>query len=126
MDSPGVALCLARLVPEPGGDHVVESSFVLRNFSYLRDLVSRDRLLRIPFSGLVMSSNVPASVPPSAGFSLRRFLSGCSRLVVGDGRRLHSPDEEYVGVVLGTCSQMLRIKNKATRKMLSIKVLRPS
>jgi hypothetical protein len=28
--------------------------------------------------------------------------------------------------LLGTCSQMLRIKNKATRKMLSIKVLRPS
>jgi hypothetical protein len=28
--------------------------------------------------------------------------------------------------VLGTCSQMLRINNKATRKMLSIKVLRPS
>jgi hypothetical protein len=26
---------------------------------------------------------------------------------------------------LGTCSQMLRIKNKATQKMLSIKVLRP-
>jgi hypothetical protein len=29
MDSPGVALHLARLVPEPGGDHVVGSSFVL-------------------------------------------------------------------------------------------------
>jgi hypothetical protein len=43
-------------------------------------------LLRIPFSGRVMSSNVPAPVPPSAGFSLRRFFSGCSRLVVGDGR----------------------------------------
>jgi hypothetical protein len=27
--------------------------------------------------------------------------------------------------LLGTCSQMLRIKNKATQKMLSIKVLRP-
>jgi hypothetical protein len=27
--------------------------------------------------------------------------------------------------VLGTCSQMLRIKNKATQKMLSVKVLRP-
>jgi hypothetical protein len=25
-----------------------------RSFSYLRDLVSRDRLLRIPFSGRVM------------------------------------------------------------------------
>jgi hypothetical protein len=29
MDSPGVALRLARLVPEPVGDHVVGSSFVL-------------------------------------------------------------------------------------------------
>jgi hypothetical protein len=26
---------------------------------------------------------------------------------------------------LGTCSQILRIKNKATQKMLSVKVLRP-
>ena len=69
-----------------------------RSLSYLRDLVSRDRLLRIPFSGRVMSSNVPAPVPPSAGFSLRRFFSGCGRFVVGDGRRLHSPDEEDVGV----------------------------
>jgi hypothetical protein len=68
------------------------------SFSYLRDLVSQDRLLRIPFSGRVMSSNVPATVPPSTGFSLRRFFSGCGRLVVGDGRRLHSPDEEDVGV----------------------------
>jgi hypothetical protein len=27
--------------------------------------------------------------------------------------------------LLGTCSQMLRIKNKATQKMLSVKILRP-
>jgi hypothetical protein len=27
--------------------------------------------------------------------------------------------------MLGTCSQILRIKNKATQKMLSVKVLRP-
>jgi hypothetical protein len=27
---------------------------------------------------------------------------------------------------LGTCSQMLRLKNKATQKMLNGKVLRPS
>jgi hypothetical protein len=45
-----------------------------------------------------MSPDISASVPPSAGFPLRRFLSGCSRLVVGDGGRLHSPDEEDVGV----------------------------
>jgi hypothetical protein len=29
-------------------------------------------------------------------------------------------------LVLGTCSQMLRVKNKATQKMLNVKVLRPS
>jgi hypothetical protein len=28
--------------------------------------------------------------------------------------------------MLGTCSQMLRLKNKATQKMLDVKVLRPS
>jgi hypothetical protein len=27
--------------------------------------------------------------------------------------------------LLGTCSQMLRIKNKATQEMLGVKVLRP-
>jgi hypothetical protein len=73
------------------------------SFSYLRDLVSRDRLLRIPFSGCMMSSNVPAPVPPSAGFSLRWFFSRRSRFVVGDGRRLHSPDEEDVGVEWCCC-----------------------
>jgi hypothetical protein len=70
----------------------------LRNFSYLRDLVPRNRLLRIPFSDLVMSPNILAPVSPSAGFSLRWFFFGCGRLVVGDGRRLHSPDEEDIGV----------------------------
>jgi hypothetical protein len=75
----------------------------LRSFSYLRDLIPRDRLLRIPFSGRVMSSNVPASVSPSAGLSLRWFFSGCSWFVVGDGRRLHSPDEEDVGIEQCCC-----------------------
>jgi hypothetical protein len=28
--------------------------------------------------------------------------------------------------LLGTCSQMLRVKNKATQRMLNVKVLRPS
>jgi hypothetical protein len=65
----------------------------LQSFSYLRDLVPRNRLLRIPFSGLMMSPNVSASVSPSAGFPLRWFFSGCGRLVVGDGGRLHSSDE---------------------------------
>ena len=74
-----------------------------RSFSYLRDLVSRDRLLRIPFPGRVMSSNVPASVPPSAGFSLRWFFSRRGRFVVRDGGRLHSPDEEDVGVEWCCC-----------------------
>jgi hypothetical protein len=30
-----------------------------------------------------------------------------------------------LSILLGTCSQMLRIKNKATQKMLSVKALRP-
>jgi hypothetical protein len=29
-------------------------------------------------------------------------------------------------IVLGTCSQMLSVKNKVTQKMLNIKVIRPS
>jgi hypothetical protein len=45
-----------------------------------------------------MSLDILASVPPSAGFPLRRFFSGHGRLIVGDGGRLHSPDEEDVGV----------------------------
>jgi hypothetical protein len=45
-----------------------------------------------------MSPDISASVPPSAGFLLRRFLSRCGRFVVEDGGRLHSPDEEDVGV----------------------------
>jgi hypothetical protein len=32
---------------------------------------------------------------------------------------------DHICTMLGTCSQMLRIKNKATQKMLSVKVLRP-
>jgi hypothetical protein len=70
----------------------------LRSFSYLRDLILRNGLLRIPFSGLVMSPNISVPVSPPMGFPLRWFFSGCGRLVVGDGGRLHSPDEEDVGV----------------------------
>jgi hypothetical protein len=70
----------------------------LRSFSYLRDLVPRNRLLRIPFSGLVVSPNILAPVSPSAGFSLRWFFSRRGWLVVGDGRQLRSPNEEDVGV----------------------------
>src|SRR5688572_22175217 len=69
----------------------------LRCFSYLQDLVSRYRLRRVPLSGLVMSPDISASVPLSARFPLRRFLPMCSRLVVGDGGRFYSPDEEDVG-----------------------------
>jgi hypothetical protein len=80
----------------------------LRSFSYLRDLVSRDRMLWVPLSGLVMSSDISASVPPSTGFPLRRFFSGHGRLVVRDGGRLHSPDEEDVGVEwCGGCGDLL-------------------
>jgi hypothetical protein len=67
-------------------------------FSHLRDLVSRYGLRRVPLSGLVMSLNISASVPSSVGFPLRRFLPGRGWFVVRDGGRLHSPDEEDVGV----------------------------
>jgi hypothetical protein len=52
-----------------------------RSFSHLRDLVSRDGLLWIPFSGLVMSPDVSAP-----GFPLRWFLPRRGRFVVRDGR----------------------------------------
>jgi hypothetical protein len=93
---------ISAAITSPGVPSFSEDAF-LRSFSYLRDLVPRDRLLRIPFSGLVMSPNVPAPVSPSAGFSLRWFFSRCGRLVVGDGRRLHSPDEEDIGIEWCCC-----------------------
>jgi hypothetical protein len=55
-------------------------------------------LLRILFSGLVVSSNVSAPVSLLAGFPLRWFFSERGRLVVRDGGRLHSPDEEDIRV----------------------------
>jgi hypothetical protein len=70
----------------------------LRSFSRLQDLVSRYGLCWVPLFCLVMSSDISASVSPSAGFPLRRFFSGHGRLIIRDGGRLHSPDEEDVGV----------------------------
>jgi hypothetical protein len=55
-------------------------------------------LLWIPLSGLVMSPDISVSVSPSTRFPLRWFFSGRGRFVVGDGGRLHSPDEKNVGV----------------------------
>jgi hypothetical protein len=47
----------------------------------------------------MMSPSIPASVPSSASFSLRRFFPRHGWLVVGDGGWFHSsPDEEDVGV----------------------------
>jgi hypothetical protein len=108
VDFPDVALFPARPVLEPVDDRVVgipsfpEDTF-LWSFTYLRDLVSRYRLRRVSLSGLVMSPDISVLVPSSAGFPLRRFLPGCSRLVVGDGGRFYSPDEEDVGVEWGSC-----------------------
>jgi hypothetical protein len=87
-----LGLFLSPSVITPSGIPLFSEDTFLRSFSYLWDLVSRDRLLRVPLSGLVMSPDISASVPSSAGFPLRRFLSGCGRFVVGDGGRLHSPD----------------------------------
>ena len=93
-----LGLFLSSSVITPSGVPSFSEDAFLRSFSYLRDLVSRYRLRRVPLSGLVMSPDISAPVPPSAGFLLRWFFSGRGRLVVGDGGRLHSPDEEDVGV----------------------------
>jgi hypothetical protein len=68
------------------------------SFSYLRDLVSWYGLRQVPLSGLMMSPNVLTSVPSLAGFPLRRFFPGRGWFIVGDGGRLHSPDEEDIRV----------------------------
>jgi hypothetical protein len=82
----------------------------LWSFSYLRDLVSRYGLHRVPLLGLVVSSNVSASVSPSAGFPLRRFFSERSWFVVGNRGRLHSPDEEDAGVKWNCrCDELLSV-----------------
>jgi hypothetical protein len=80
------------------------------SFSYLRDLVSQYGLRRVSLSGLVMSSNISASIPSSAGFPLRRFFPGRSWFIVGDGGRLHSPDEEDVRVEWNyRCDKLLSV-----------------
>jgi hypothetical protein len=91
-------LFLSSSATTPSGVPSFSEDAFLRSFSYLRDLVSRDRLLRVSLFGLVMSPDISASVPLSAGFPLRRFFSGRGRLIIGDGGRLHSLDEEDVGV----------------------------
>ena len=98
-----LGLFLSSSAITPSGVPSFSEDAFLRGFSYLRDLVSRDRLLWVPLSGLVMSPDISALVPPLAGFPLRRFFSGRGRLVVGDGGRLHSPDEKNVGVEWCDC-----------------------
>jgi hypothetical protein len=72
-------------ITSPGVPSFPEDAF-FRSFSYLRDLVSRDRLLWIPFSGLVVSPDVSAPISSSTGFPLRWFFPRRGRLVVRDGR----------------------------------------
>jgi hypothetical protein len=93
-----LGLFLSSSAITPSGVPSFSEDAFLRSFSHLRDLVSRDRLLRIPFSGLVMSPDVSALISSSTGLPLRWFFPRRGRLVVGDGRRLHSPDEKNVGV----------------------------
>jgi hypothetical protein len=83
-----------------------EDSFI-RSFSHLRDLISRHGLRRIALSSRMMSPDISAPIPPSAGFSLRRFLPRRGWFIVGDGGRLHSPNEEDVGVERGRCGDKL-------------------
>jgi hypothetical protein len=79
----------------------------IRSFSYLRDFISRYGLYWITLSGRMMSSDISAPIPASAGFSLRRFFPGHSWLIVGDGRRLYSPDEEDIGIEWNRCCDEL-------------------
>jgi hypothetical protein len=86
------AITLARVPP-------FSKDSLVRSFSYLRDFISGYRLRRVPLPSFVMSPNIPASVPPSSSFSLRRFFPRHGWLIVGDGRWFYSPpDEEDVGV----------------------------
>jgi hypothetical protein len=98
-----LGLFLSPSTIAPSGIPLFPEDTFFRSFSYLRDLISRYGLRWVPLPGLVMSPDISASVSSSAGFPLRRFLSGCSRLVVRDGGRLHSPDEEDVGVEWSSC-----------------------
>jgi hypothetical protein len=79
-------LFLSSSTITPSGVPSFSEDAFFRSFSHLRDLVLRDRLLRISFSGLMMSPDVSAPVSSSTGFSLRWFFPWRSRLVVRDGR----------------------------------------
>jgi hypothetical protein len=50
------------------------------------------------------------------------YIGGAPKLAVFD----FSAQKPVEPVLLGTCSRMLRVKNKATWKVLNVKVLRPS
>jgi hypothetical protein len=92
----------SSMIASSGIPSFPEDTF-FRSFSHLRDLVSRYGLCRVPLSGFVMPLDISASVPSSAGFPLRRFLSRRSRFVIEDGGRFHSPDEEDVRVEGSRC-----------------------
>jgi hypothetical protein len=97
----GLFLSLSTIASS-GIPSFLEDTF-FQSFSHLRDLVSRYGLRWVPFSGLVMSPDISASVPLSAGFPLRRFLSKCGRFVVGDGGRFYPSNEENVEVEWNSC-----------------------
>jgi hypothetical protein len=98
-----LGLFLSPSTIAPSGIPSFPEDTFFRSFSYPRDLVSRYGLRWVPLPGLVMSPDISASVSPSAGFPLKRFLSERSWLVVRDGGRLHSPDEEDVRVEWSSC-----------------------
>jgi hypothetical protein len=56
------------------------------SFSYFRDFIPGYGLRWVSLPSLMMSPNVPASVPSLPSFSLGRFFPGHGWLVVGDGR----------------------------------------
>jgi hypothetical protein len=57
-----------------------------RSFSYFRDFIPGYGLRWVPLPSLVMSLNIPASVPSSLSFSLGRLFPWHGWFIVGDGR----------------------------------------
>ena len=54
------------------------------SLSHLRDLILCHGLRRVPLSGFMMSPNISASVPSSAGFPLRKFFPGRGWFIIRD------------------------------------------
>ena len=72
----------------------------------------------------------PAPEGGAGGYPAHEGVANSDPALVGSTSCNPAPEgvagNDPARVVLGTCSQMLGVKNKATQKMLNIKILRPS